>query len=139
MAFNPLSDEQLAELEARFQRIYVHTAKTPERPRWASKDAPPPEPPFQVVFRKPQRKDYKTFRSQAANDGQRATAQENLAKATVIAVVVGAVQTVDDGRNRVEVVQAFDKLLDDWSGIPEAAAARIGALIGLGEDESEKE
>lgn len=138
MAFNPLSDEQLFDLQTRFEQICVHTAKAPAKPSWAPKDAPAPEPPFQVVFRVPARKEWGTFRKQATTENLKAFAQENLAKATIVAVVTRTSSIVHDGKNRTDVVEAFDKLLDRWPAIPEAVAEMIGAMIGAGENESEK-
>jgi hypothetical protein len=145
-----LTNEQLYELETLFGRICRVAGKTRPRSPWApplpplaaGASPPPVEPPYEVVYRKPTPGEYETFRSGANNETRRAKAQELLARATIIAVVVGSSCVIHDGQLRgpVEktVREAFDKLLIDYPGIPEASANDIGEIAGLAKDDQEK-
>jgi len=145
-----LTNEQLYELETGFGRICRVAGKIRPRSSWAPPlpalapgAAPePPSPPYEVVFRKPTPGEYETFRAGANNDVRKAKAQELLARATIVAVVVGSKVTLHDGQLRSAAEKAvredFDRLLVDYPGIPEAAAGDIGELAGLAKEELEK-
>lgn len=143
MAFTPLSDEQLLELEGHFTNIYAFTAKARAKSRWAPEGAPAPEPPYQVVFRVAFPGEYKHFRAQANNAATKASSQEIIARATVIAVSFNGIVTLHDGnlRSAAEkaVKDAFDALLTKWPAAPEAVAAGLMELNGMGQDEAEKD
>lgn len=140
--FQPFSDEQLCDLEAKVGPIAVFTAKARARPRWAKGDATPPEPPYQVVYRTANPGEYKTFRSQANNERTKAAAQEMLARATVVGVSTADGQTLHDGQLRGPseraVREAFDGLLMKWPGAAEAAGTLLLEHNGLAQDEAEK-
>lgn len=76
---------------------------------------------WECVFRKPSRAEYKRFRALAVSDNK-AEAQEWLA--TVTAVFPDRT--------------AFEALLDNYPGIPEAAAGRLAELAGLSVEETGK-
>jgi hypothetical protein len=139
-----LSNEQLYQLEIDHSRICRVHGKIRPRSAWAPPlkgDAPPATPPYEVVFRKPKPGEYSAFLAAANNESRKAKAQEHLARATVIAVCVGSVQTITVGNEPATIAavrDAFDKLLTDYPGIPESAASEIGELAGLAKEEQEK-
>jgi hypothetical protein len=142
-----LTDEQLCKLEETFGRIHEMTGKVRARSRWAPPPpagtaAGPAQPPYQVVFRKPTPGEYSAFRAAANAEGRKARSQEDLARATIIAVSTGKATTVHDGERRgaveIAVREAFDRLLDDYPGVAEAAADGIGELAGMAKEEQEK-
>lgn len=142
MTFVPLTDEQLADLEAKVGSIYLFTAKARPKSRWAPEKAPAPEPPYQVVFRVANPGEYKHFRAQANNPATKAGAQETLARASIVAVVFNGAAVLHDGivRGAGEraVKEAFNDLLTKWPGAPEAVAEGLLELNGVAQDESEK-
>src|SRR4051812_19368289 len=75
---------------------------------------------WEVVFRKPTRAEYKAFRARAHNPAQAADAQEILARACVVH----------------PSKEAFDALLEDYPGIPEAASKEFTNLVGLSVEDS---
>ena len=77
---------------------------------------------WEVVIRKPTRAEYKQFRSRTHNPAQVADAQEILARQCVV----------------YPSRDAFDAMLEDWPGIPEAAGAAFGRLMGLAAEEDGK-
>lgn len=78
--------------------------------------------PWEVVFRKPTRAEYKMFRANSHNPATIADAQEKLARACVVH----------------PSKEAFDALLEDWPAIPEAASGAFSRLMGLAADEDSK-
>jgi len=140
-----LTDEQLCKLEETFGRIHEMTGKVRPRSRWAPPPpdgAAPAQPPYQVVFRKPTPGEYSQFRAAANAEGRKARSQEDLARLTVVAVVTSKGTAIHDGEKRgaseTAVREAFDRLLDDYPGVAEAAADGIGELAGLAKEEQEK-
>ena len=139
-----LSNEELYQLETDHQRICRIAGKIRPRSPWAPTlpvDAPAAEPPYEVVFRKPKPGEYSVFVSNANSEGRKAKAQEMLARSTIVAVVVGKAKTLTIGTEPATVTavrEAFDRLLSDYPGIPEAAASEIGELAGLAKEEQEK-
>lgn len=146
-----LTNEQLYALETTFDRIYHLQGKIRPRSHFAppltkeqeeEAKKKPRLPPYEVAYRKPTPGEYEAFRAAANNAARVAKAQEILARATVIAVVVLGVQTIHDGQRgsaqEKAVREAFDKLLIDYPAIPEASAAGIGELAGLEKEEQEK-
>jgi len=77
---------------------------------------------WEVVLRKPTRAEYKRFRAMAANEMQRADAQETLARSCVV----------------FPPPAAFDALLDDYPAAADACADAMMDLVGLHTDESVK-
>lgn len=148
------SDDQLWQLEERFERIHYHAGQIRPRSPWAPplpKDAPKLRVPYEVVFRKPTPAEAQTFRKQATDDAQKHKAQEVLARATVIAVAVAPADrskppvftfSEDSPDPRVAAKaprEAFDRLLVDYPLIGEAVAGDLGELAGATRDEQEKD
>ena len=139
-----LSNEQLYELENTHSRICRVVGKIRPRSPWAPElppGAPAPTAPYEAVFRKPKPAEYDVFRANANKEDRKAKAQEQLARATIIAITVGTLSTVADSadpKSLIAVREAFDRLLADYPGIPEAAAEEIGELAGLAKEEQEK-
>lgn len=80
------------------------------------------KPAWEIVLRKPTRQEYKHFRSMSHNPAQVAEAQEILARKCCV----------------YPEKDAFDALLDDWPGIPEAAGGAFKDLLGLEASEDVK-
>lgn len=139
-----LTNEQLYDLETTHIRICRVIGKIRPRSSWAPElppGAPAPTPPYEAVFRKPKPAEYDIFRSNANKEERKAKAQEVLARSTIVAITVGAVSTIADpadAKSLIAVREAFDRLLGDYPGIPEAAAEEIGELAGLAKEEQEK-
>jgi hypothetical protein len=112
-----LSPEDIDALEDQHKRIAVVRGKP-----YPTRRNPDPGPSWECVFRKPSRAEYKRFRQLISNDATRSDAQEQMARACVV----------------YPSPQAFDALLEDWPAIAEAASEKIGELVGLFKDESEK-
>ncbi len=102
-----LTAEQLKELETNHKRVKRVVGKNGA---------------WECVFRKPDRAEYKRFKSMANNPALLPDAQEALARATVV----------------YPSREAFDALLEDYPGIPEAAADALLELAGVSVDESAK-
>lgn len=77
---------------------------------------------WEVVLRKPTRAEYKRFRAMSHNPAQVAEAQEILARSTVV----------------YPSKEAFDALLEDWPGIPEACGKAFTELSGIAHQEDVK-
>jgi hypothetical protein len=147
-----LSNEQLYQLETDHSRICRVQGKIRPRSAWApplpvvqigaiTVNPPPVEPPYECVFRKPKPGEYDVFRANANNESRKAKAQEVLARATIVAVCVGSTPTIAVGSEPATIAavrEAFDRLLQDYPGIAEAAAGEIGELAGLAKEEQEK-
>ena len=67
---------------------------------------------WEVVYRRPTRQEYKRFRAMAQSNPD---AQEQLCRSIVV----------------FPSKEAFDALLEDWPGIPEASAKAIMDLTGM--------
>lgn len=93
----PITDAEVQALEATHKRIAVVRSKHGD---------------WEVVFRRPNRSEYKRFRAAAANNPD---AQEMLCRAIIV----------------YPSKEAFDALLEDWPGIPEASAQAIMDLAGM--------
>lgn len=79
-------------------------------------------PAWEVVLRKPTRAEYKRFRAMSHNPSQVSDAQEVLARSTVV----------------YPTREAFDALLEEWPGIPEAAGKAFTELSGIAHQEDVK-
>lgn len=82
------------------------------------------EVPWEIVFRKPARKDYKFFRANASNPAKQPEAQEILLRSCIL----------------VPELKNFDALLDRFPGIPEceAVSEALKIAVGMSGDEAEK-
>lgn len=74
-----------------------------------------PDYPYEVVFRKPTRAEYKQYRARSHNDQLKPDAQEALCRQCVVH----------------PSVEAFDALLEDYPAIPEAASEALMRLTGM--------
>jgi hypothetical protein len=92
----------LTELEAKHKRIGVVTH--PDGKSWV------------VVLRKPTRAEYKMFRSNSNSPQKASDAQEIHCRSTVV---------------YPPSKEAFDALLEEWPGIPEACGKTIIELAGM--------
>jgi hypothetical protein len=114
-----LSKDQLSELETKYGRVAHVLGKWP--------NGTPPggtvEPPWECVFRKPNRAEYKRFRSMISNDSQRSDATEHLARACVV----------------FPTREAFDALLEDWVSAADACGNALGEIAGLASEQAVKE
>jgi len=70
---------------------------------------------WEIVLRKPNRAEYKQFRSRSNNPELAPDAQEQLARQCVV----------------YPSRDAFDALLEEWPAIPEAASKAFSNLMGL--------
>ena len=70
---------------------------------------------WEVVLRKPTRAEYKQFRSRSHDPSKAPDAQELLVRQCCV----------------YPSREAFDALLEDWPGIPEACGEAIKSLTGL--------
>lgn len=102
-----LTEEQLKELETTHRRI----ARVADR-----------NGQWEVVFRPPNRGEYKQFRAKLHNDALKADATEWLARACVV----------------YPSREAFDALLNDYPGITDACGDAIGELAGFTVDKMGK-
>jgi len=104
--------EQLKQLEAAHGRVALVQSKARTTRKGVEVKA---GEDWEVVFRKPSVQEYKAFRSDSVNPLRAPDAQEILARKIVVFPT------------RLE----FDKLLDEFPGIPAAAATAIKRLSGL--------
>lgn len=107
-----LTKEMLEEFETKYKRIAHLRGKEDNKGNV----------PWEVVIRKPTRAEYKQYRSQSHNPAQVPDAQEILARKTCV----------------YPEREAFDALLEDWPGIPEAAGNAFKELLGLSVQEDLK-
>ncbi len=134
--FAPFSDEQLEKLETMFGagRIRVVRGVTPAPSRWAKKEAPPPEPPWEVVFRAPNEGESNAFEGGAHDPKGKTAALRILARATVIGVSHNGVITLHDGDQRgkqeKEVRAAWDGLRAVYPAVHMASQGEIQELMG---------
>ena len=70
---------------------------------------------WQVVYKKPTRAQYKQFRSRINNETLAPDATEQLARQLVV----------------YPTPEAFDALLEEWPGIPEASSKALLRLTGM--------
>ena len=77
---------------------------------------------WEIVLRKPNRKEYGAFRKMGHNDARKDTAQEDLVRCIVV----------------YPSKQEADALIEDWPGIPEAATKAIMKIAGMAVDEDVK-
>jgi len=142
------TDEQLWALEQAHGRVAYHASPPRQRSPWAPAlpaDAPKPRAPFELVFRPPTPGEAKLFKAQANDASRRASAQEILARATIVAVAVtpekGApAVTIYDGADGGQKAarEAFDRLLITYPLAPEALGSELSELAGAARDEAEK-
>lgn len=135
--------ERLAELEAQHGRIAHVRGKSEPVGKYAAllaasrggptNGAGEEVAPWEAVFRKPTRGEYKAFRSRAHNPSQKPEAQEILARNTIVWISSAPTATSPQ-----EVGAALATMLDDYPAIGEAAADAIGELAGIATDESGK-
>lgn len=102
-----ISPEQIAELEAKHGSRIAHV-------KCARADVDG-SPLWECVFRKPGRQEWKAYKRAIHNPAEIATAQEDLALKCAI----------------LPARADFDKLLDEWPAIPEAAAKAFDVLLGI--------
>lgn len=110
-----LTPEAIAELETKYGRIAVVNGKRPT----ATEANPKPEPSWQAVFRAPKRVEWKMFKSHGLDAHKKVDCMETLCLQTVV----------------YPERAAFDALLDDYPGIPEACVDAIRALVGAASDD----
>lgn len=99
MPVEKISADKLKELEEKHKRVHVLNDKDGE---------------WQVVFRRPNRAEYKRFKSQINSPDHASDAAETLARQLVVH----------------PSPEAFDALLDEFPGIPEAASRAFLRLAG---------
>ncbi len=141
--FVQLTDEQLRDLESRFGRIYEHTPPAPKRSRWAAPGSPDPPPPFQVVFRACSPGEWDNIMGQTTDDRLKAGAVKTMAKGTIVAVSFAGEVVIHEGdandRAAAKPVRAaFDRLIREWPGVPQAVADDLAELNGVVKAEAEK-
>lgn len=150
--FKPFADEQLQELEERFGVIDVYTPPPRPRGRWAPAlppDAPPPDPPFSLVFRAATRAEWANSQKQVNDPKTISGAPTNLAMACIVAVSLdgehfihtGAPGTPPNDRaNSKPPRDAFERLLSrpGFAGVPEDVADLLAKLNALNAGNSEK-
>lgn len=101
------TEEELSALDEKYRRtalVYSRQTGADSKPLWA------------VVLRKPQRAEYKMWRSQANDPGSKADSQEVLVRKLIVWPSLDAT--------------GIDALLDDWPGIPEACGDALLDLTG---------
>jgi hypothetical protein len=106
-----LSDEQIAAFKETHKRV-AHVV--------SANQADDGSPEWEIVLRKPSRAEYKMLRSMSHDPNRVADAQEMMVRKLVVH----------------PVPTAFDALLEDFPGIPEACGKALLALAGAagGED-----
>jgi hypothetical protein len=148
-SFKPFTDDQLAELDDRFQVIEVYTPSPRPRSRW-SRSTTEPEPPFSLVFRAATPDEWAFIRRQLNDPRQKPNASYNLAKATIVAVSFGGEHVIHDGapgtppndsRASKGPRDAFDRILrtPGFAGVAEDLADKLAELNGVNATEVEKE
>ncbi len=140
--FVPFTDEQLRVLDATFGDIRLVTAETPTAKPWAAKDAPAPSAPWQAVFKRPTLGEGESFEGAANNEGTRAAAMRNFAKATVVAVSFGGEQTIatEAGKpGQDDVRKAWDKVRKYYPLAHIAAKDDLQSLLGQEQTKAEKD
>lgn len=139
--FKPFSNETLASLDAAHGDIRVVRGVTPKPKPWQPNVTP--EPPWEAVFRAPTTGESDNFEGAAHNEKARTGALRNLAKATVVGVSHGGVQTVCMDRKDAESVRkvrdAWDSLRGEFPGAHLAAQDDMLELSGQTKEEAGKE
>ena len=118
----PFTPDQISTLEASYGRILHITG---------SNDA------WTIVLRKPKRTEYKQFRSKTHDPKQISDAQEILVRQIIVGVD-GQIAAAEDKAALNLVREQFDKLLEEWPGIPEACGDSLQELVGMAGSEQTK-
>lgn len=147
MTFKPFDDDTLAALEERFDRIHDFAPAPRPKSRWAKASAPDPTPAYEVVFRPANAEEWRNAIGNAHHEKMRPVAAKNLTMATVVAVSFLGTQTVIDidvSRSDLRSAQkpvreAWEAVLREYPGAPEAVVEALGELNGNVRDASEKD
>jgi len=99
------TQEQIDQLESANKRIARIKSKTPGE--------------WEIIIRRPARKEFKRYRAAQHNEAQKADAQELLMRTIVVATCVRGAVTLDVAKAR----DAFDQLLEDYPAIADSTAA----------------
>lgn len=138
--FAPFTDDELEALDAAHTDIRVVRGATPEPKRW--KPSEKPEPPWELVFRRPTSGEASFF-ERALHKDTKDMALRNHAKATVVAVSIGGVKTMvldaNDAMKVKAVRAAFDALRDKYGLAHIAANDALMSLAGMIAEEEGKE
>jgi hypothetical protein len=120
-----ITQEQLESLEGLHKRVAYVIGK---------------DKAWEIVLRKPNRTEYKAFRSRTHKPDQVADAQEILCRQIVVGVdtSTGALIATDPASTKL-VRDTFDALLEEWPGIPESCADTLQDLVGMSGTEQGKE
>ena len=101
-----IDQAKLTELEATHKRIAVCKS---------SKLRADGQPEWMAVFRKPNRMEYKAYRAEANDESRKSDAAERLARRLVV----------------LPTPEAFDAMVEDFPGIPEACQRALNELAGI--------
>lgn len=139
--FKPFDSATLAALDIAHSDIRVVRGKTPPAKSWIPDHAP--EPPFEVVFRKPTTGEADAFEGAAHNDKAKAGALRNLAKATIVGVSFGGKTVTCSDRKDVAslktVREAWDDLRVAFPSVHGAASEDLMEMSGQAKDEGGKD
>jgi hypothetical protein len=140
--FKPFDDETLCALEDAHGAIAKVRGAAPPPRAWRANDEP--EPPWEVVFRKPTLGEVEMYEGRAhQNEKARAAMVRDHAKATVVGVSLGGVQVVcmdrSDPKSVKEVRDAWDRLRANHGAAHLAAQDDLMLLMGSVKDEAGKD
>lgn len=135
--FKPIPVDTLAALDVAHGDIRVVRGKTPPVKSWVPDHEP--EPPYEVVFRKPTTGESDNFEGSAHNEKAKAGALRSLAKATIVAVSFGGKIVSSTNRKDRAVLDAWDALRGMFPGVHAAASDDLMDLNGQAKDEGGKD
>jgi hypothetical protein len=139
MAFVPFTNDQLIELETRYDRVEVVTAPAPKRQRHHVAD---PEIPWSVVYRSPTMGESDAFEGAANNERMKPGALRELARKIVVGVSHRGTVTLHDGergKRSKAMEDAWERLRGDFPAVHLAGQGAIMSLMGGEAEEAGKE
>ncbi len=140
--FAPFTDDELEALDVAHKDIRRVTGATPPAKSWRRTEKP--EPPWEVVFRKPTGSgEFAFFEKHAHNDSAKDRALRLYAKALIVGVSVGGRKVLNlnskDNKQNVDIRRAWDLLCEEYPGVHMAAKDEIMDLSGMGKEEAGKD
>lgn len=139
-AFVPFDNDTLAALDAAHGDIRVVRGETPPAKKWKPDELP--EPPWEVVYRKPTQGEADAFEGSVHNERAKSAGLRNLAKATIVGVSVGGIVTTCADRSDAAAVRkvrdAWDALREAHPSVHVASAGDLMSLAGMSAEEEGK-
>ncbi len=139
--FVPFTVDECEALDVAHKDIRRVTGATPPAKSWRPTEKP--EPPWEVVFRKPANAgEFAFFERHAHSDAAKDRALRLYAKALIVGVSFGGQKVLNlnhaDNKQNVDIRRAWDNLCEKFPGVHMAAQTEIMDLSGMGKEEAGK-